>query len=242
MVGVEDHHLGRAARLAAALDHAREGVETLHEAQRTGRAPAARKQSFFFAQRGQIRARARAPLEQHALGLGQIENGFERIAHRVDEARRALRPRIGRVDLFDLVGGFVVIPAVAARFLDAHVEPHRRVEARLLRQHQVRQLVAEAGGVLGRAEVALLGAPIGDGVDHAADQLAHAGLALRRADLPVKILADDDVGGGLRPVRRDLDVALLEDDRALVVADGGGAQLPGDFVIGVLPASIRAVK
>ena len=34
MVDVEDDHLGRAARLAAALDDAGEGVEALHEAQR----------------------------------------------------------------------------------------------------------------------------------------------------------------------------------------------------------------
>ena len=95
------------------------------------------------------------------------------------------------------------------------------------------ELVAEVFGVFGRAEVMLFGAPIGDGVDDAADQLAHAGFALRRAHLAVEILADDDVGGGLGPIRRDFDVALLEDDGALVVADGGGAQLPSDFVIGV---------
>ena len=37
MVGVEDDHLGRAARLAARLDHAGEGVEALHEADRSRR-------------------------------------------------------------------------------------------------------------------------------------------------------------------------------------------------------------
>ena len=98
----------------------------------------------------------------------------------------------------------------------------------------MRQLVAEIGGVFRRPEVALLGAPIRDGVDHAADQLPHAGFALRRADLAVEILADNDVGRGLRPVRWDLDVALLEDHRAFIVADGGGAQLPLHFVIGSL--------
>ncbi len=97
----------------------------------------------------------------------------------------------------------------------------------------MRELVAEVFGVFGGAEVVLFSAPIGNGVDDAADQLAHAGFALRRADLAVKIFADDDVGGGLGPIRGDLDVALLEDDGSLIVANGGGAQLPGDFVVRV---------
>ena len=57
-------------------------------------------------------------------------------------------------------------------------------------------------------------------------------LALGRAHLAVEIFADDDVGGGLGPVRRDLDVRLFEDDRAFIVADGGGAELPLDLVVG----------
>ena len=36
MIHIQDHHLGGAARLAAALDDAGEGIETLHEAHRTG--------------------------------------------------------------------------------------------------------------------------------------------------------------------------------------------------------------
>ena len=59
-------------------------------------------------------------------------------------------------------------------------------------------------------------------------------LALRRAQLAVEVLAGDDVGGGLRPVGRHFHVALLEDHRAFVVADGGGARLPGDLVVGGL--------
>ena len=64
------------------------------------------------------------------------------------------------------------------------------------------------------------------------DQLGDAGLALRRAELAVEVLAGDDVGGGLRPVDGHFDIALLEDDGAFVVADGGGAGLPLDFVVG----------
>jgi hypothetical protein len=51
----------------------------------------------------------------------------------------------------------------------------------------------------------------------------------------MEILAGDDIRGGLRPVRRDLDVALLKDDRAFIVADGGGPQLPLDVVVGGFP-------
>ena len=97
----------------------------------------------LFANRGQIGARSRAPLEQHPLGLRQIENRFERIADGIDEARRALRVVLTRQELLSYLLGFVEIKAVAARFRHAHVEPHRRIEARLLRQHQVRQLEAE---------------------------------------------------------------------------------------------------
>ncbi len=96
MIRVQDHHLRRAPRLAAALDHACECVEALHEAQRSGGLPAARKQPVFLAQRRKIRARPAAPFEQHAFGLRQIQNPFERIAHRIDEARRALRPHLAR--------------------------------------------------------------------------------------------------------------------------------------------------
>ena len=94
------------------------------------------------------------------------------------------------------------------------------------------QLVAEVLAVLIGREVAVLLAPIGDGIDHALDELGDAGFALRRAQFAVEILAGDDVGGGLRPIHGDFDVALLEDDGALVVADGGGAGLPLDVVVG----------
>jgi hypothetical protein len=80
-------------------------------------------------------------------------------------------------------------------------------------------------------EVAVLLAPVGDGVHHALHQLRHAGFALGRPQLAVEILAGDDVGGGLRPVHGHFHVALLEDDRAFVVADGGGAGFPLDLVV-----------
>src|SRR5205814_4900377 len=40
-------------------------------------------------------------------------------------------------------------------------------------------------------------------------------------------------GRELRPEVRDLDVLLLEDELARLVADGGGPRLPGDLVVGM---------
>src|SRR5262249_6703226 len=70
--------------------------------------------------------------------------------------------------------------------------------------------------------------------DHAADQLAHAVLALGRADVAAEVLGDDHVGRELRPGLRHLDVGLLEDHLALLVGDLGRAPLPGDGLERVL--------
>jgi len=79
-------------------------------------------ESVFLAsaQRREVRSRAGAPLEEHSFGARQPHDRFHVVANRIDEARRALRFR-----------------------LHAHVEPHRRIEAHLLFDQQVRQLVAE---------------------------------------------------------------------------------------------------
>ena len=82
MVDVQDDHLGRATRLAAGLDHAGKGVKAFHEAERAGGLSAAGKFFCRSAQRGKIGARAAAPLEQHAFGLGQRQDGVQRIASR----------------------------------------------------------------------------------------------------------------------------------------------------------------
>ena len=95
----------------------------------------------------------------------------------------------------------------------------------------MRQLVAEVLGVVASLEIAPVRAPIGDGVDHAMDQLTDAALAVGRAHLAVEILADHNVGGRLGPFGRHLHFVLLEDDGAFVVGNRGGAQLPGDLVV-----------
>ncbi len=90
VLGVQDHHFGGAACFAAALNHAGERVKAFHERERAGSAAAAGENAVFFPQDGQIGAGAGAPLEQHAFGLGQIQNRFERIFHGNNEASGAL--------------------------------------------------------------------------------------------------------------------------------------------------------
>ncbi len=205
MVHIQDDHLRGAARLAAGLDHAGEGVETLHEAHRSGSDAAAGERFAAAAQRGEIRARAGAPLEQHPLGLGQVHDRFHVVLDRVDEAGRALR--LG---------------------LHAHVEPHRRIEGHLLLDQQVRQFVAEGVTRWGVGEVAALLAPFDDRVHDAADELAHRAFALRRVELAVKIFRRNNVRRGLRPAFRHFHIFLAENRLALLVADQRHAAFPFD--------------
>ena len=107
---------------------------------------------------------------------------------------------------------------------------------------EVGEVVAKVLDVFDGGEITVGGAPVGDGVGNAVDQLPQAGLALGRALPSVEILAGDDVGGGLRPVARDLDIALLEDRLAFFVGDGRRASLPLDGVVGALAPSRCLVK
>src|SRR5258708_37202946 len=75
MVDVEDDHLGGTARLASGLDYAGEGVEAFHEAERTAGGASSAENFGGGAQRGKIGAGAGSPLEEHAFGLGQGEDG-----------------------------------------------------------------------------------------------------------------------------------------------------------------------
>ncbi len=90
MVDVEDDHLGGAAGLAAGLDDAGEGVEAAHEAEGAGGGAAAGELFVGAADGGEVGAGAGSPLEEHAFGLGEVEDGVEGVGDGVDEAGGAL--------------------------------------------------------------------------------------------------------------------------------------------------------
>ena len=121
--------------------------------------------------------------------------------------------------------------------ITAHVEPHRRIKRRFLLHQDVHQLVVERIAVFAGGEIALLPAPVADGLSHALNQLANAGLALWRARLitnqrPMQIFAGHNIDGGHRPVFGRLNITLLKNAVALGVSNAGRAQLPLHFVIG----------
>src|SRR3989441_2861260 len=159
-----------------------------------------------------VHARARAPFENDPLLAIPVEDRVHGVVDGEDEAGRALRLR-----------------------LDAHVETDRAVEGGLLVEEEMGQLVGERRPIARRGEVALRLAPLADRAHHAADQLPHAALALRRAERAAEVLRDDDVGRELRPGLRHLDVALLEDGLAALARDDRRADLPLDRVVGVGP-------
>src|SRR5207248_3297089 len=99
---------------------------------------------------------------------------------------------------------------------DADVEPHGRVERRLLRGQDVDELVGEDAGLLLRGKVAVLQAPPADRVHDPPDELADARLALRRVERTPEVLLRDDVRGVLGPALGELNAALLEGVAALL--------------------------
>ena len=236
MVDVEDDHLGGAAGLAAGLDDAGEGVESLHEAERAAGGAAAGQSFRGSAQGREIGAGAAAPLEEHAFGLGESQDRVERVFHRVDKAGGALGFGVSGDAEFDLLGLRVPVPVAAVGIrLDAvasHVEPDGRVEGGVLADEDVDEFVVESGAVVGGLEVALRHAPVADGFGDAGNELADSGLTLGCADLAVQIFRGHDVGGGHGPVFGDFDVLLLEDHVALGIGDLSEAEIPFDFVVG----------
>ena len=236
MVDVEDDHLGGAASLAAGLDDAGEGVESFHEAERAAGSAAARKRFGGSAQGREIGARAAAPLEEHAFGLGEGQDRVERIFYRVDEAGGALWLGVSGDAEFDLLRLGIPMPVASVGVgLDAiasHIEPDGRVEGGVLADEDVDQLVVKSGAVFMSAEVALGHAPVADGFGDAGDELADSGFTLGSADLAMQIFAGHDVGGGHGPVFGDFDVFLLEDHVALGIGNLSQTEIPLDFVVG----------
>ncbi len=109
----------------------------------------------------------------------------------------------------------------------ADVEPHRRVERRLLVDDEVLQLVVEDLGLVVVDEVAVLDPPRGDRVGHPVGHLLERPLALGGAEGAAEVLLGQDVGGVHAPGLGHLDAQLLEGDRPVaVVGDPGVAPLP----------------
>src|SRR6185437_14151168 len=239
MVDVEDYHFGRTARFATRLDYASEGIESAHEAQWTRGGSAAGKLLGGGTQWRKVGTGSRSPLEEHALGLGQREDGIERILDRVDEAGGALRIAIsGNAELNGCRFGVPVpVLRIGLRIqpVASHVEPYRRVERRFLVEQDVHQFVVEGLGVAAAGEIPAIEAPIADAFRYPSNQRAHTTLTLRSAERPVQVLAGYDVGCGHRPVFWHFYVLLLEDGLALRVGDRRLTPLPLELVIGRCP-------
>ena len=160
MVGVDDHHLGGAARGAARLDRARRAVADLEEAHQAGRLAAARELFAFAAQQREVGAGAGAVFEQARLAHPQVHDAafvHQVVGDGLDEAGVRLRMLVGRLRLGQLAGLEVDVVVALARAVDAvgpvqaGVEPLRRVRrAHLVRQHEA-QFVEEGAGVVCRS-------------------------------------------------------------------------------------------
>ena len=228
MVGVDDHHLGGAARGAARLDRAGGAVADLEEAHQAGGLAAAGEPLAFAAQPREVRAGAGAVLEQPRLAHPQIHDPAfvdEIVIDRLDEAGVRLRMLVGRFRLRQLAGLEVDVEVALARAVDAvgpvqaGVEPLRRVRRRHLHREHVDVLVEEGAGVLFRIEIAALPAPIGPGAGEPLEHLlrrmlADAALLLRQR------LQSLDVGGGApQPGGNGLFLDLLQPGRDAGLAE-----------------------
>src|SRR5581483_10720173 len=237
VVYVEDDHLSGATSLASGLNHTGEGVESLHEAERTAGTAATTETFGGRAQRGEISAGTRSPLEQHAFGLSEGKDRIERILYRVDETGGALGMAISGSGEFDAAADGIPVPVsgigVGLDAIATDVEPDGRIESRILADQDMHQFIMKDGAVVGSAEIALGESPVANGFGDAGNELTNPGLAFRRAERTVEILAGHDIGGGHGPVFGDLNIFLLEDHVALGVSDRGGALFPFDLVVGV---------
>src|SRR6185503_12621304 len=108
----------------------RKGVVATHERDGPGGGASAGQRLLGGADGREVRSRARAKLEEHALRLGQAEDRVHRVLDGVDEAGGSLRVR-----------------------LDPDVEPDGAVEGDLLLDEQVRELVREVLEVFRSREV-----------------------------------------------------------------------------------------
>ena len=180
VVGVDDHHLGRAARGAAGLDGARGAVADLEEGHQAGRLAAAGQALAFAAQVGEVGAGAGAVLEQAGFADPQVHDPAvvdQVVVDALDEAGVRLRVLVGGFRLGQLAGLEVDVVVALARAVDAvgpvqaGVEPLRRVRRAHLVGEHVAQLVEEGLRIGLAVEVAALPAPVGPGSGQAIEHL-----------------------------------------------------------------------
>ncbi|CEG08204.1 hypothetical protein BN961_01618 [Afipia felis] len=180
MIGIDHHHLRRAARGAARLDRARSAVADLEEAHQARRAAAARQLLAFAAQPREVRAGARAILEQARLTHPQIHDAAfvdEVVLDALDEAGVRLRMFVRRLRLGQLAGLPVDVIVALAGTVDAvgpvqaGVEPLRRVRRDHLPGEHEAQFVVEGVGVVFRRKVAAFPAPVGPAAGEAVEDL-----------------------------------------------------------------------
>src|SRR5207253_10498024 len=118
VIEVEADHLGSSPRRPAALGGARRAIEDLEEAHEPAGGASARQFFLPAADGAEVRARARAILEQPRLALGEIIDAHQVVLDRLDEAGRALRTLVSVLRFTHVVRGRRPRP-VAPRALDA---------------------------------------------------------------------------------------------------------------------------
>ena len=186
MIDVDHHHLGGAARGAAALDGTGGAVADLEEAHQPGGAAAAGEALAFAAQAREVGAGAGAVFEQARLAHPQVHDAAlvdEVVLDALDEAGVRLRVLIGRLRLGHLAGLEVDVVVALAGAVDAigpvqaGVEPLRRVRRHHLPRQHVAKLIMEGAGVVLAGEVAALPAPIGPAAGQTVEHLLGGMLA-----------------------------------------------------------------
>src|SRR3954452_14863152 len=133
--------------------------------------------------------------------------------------------------IFHYLSCFVEIETVPTRLRHSNVEPYRRVEARLLGQHQMCQIHPEVLNVFFCRKVVAVPTPVRNGIDDAMNELRYARLAFRSANPPMKVLAGNNVRCCLRPLGWNFNIPLLKYDGAFVAADRGISEFPRDEIV-----------
>ena len=211
VIHVQHDHLRGSTGSTAGLDGAGGGVGAAHERHGAGRRAAGAQQFLRRANAGEVEPRAGAALEDEPLFLVPVEDRIHGVVHREDEASA------------HLLGG-----------LGADVEPDRRVEAEVLVQQHVGELVLEDLGI-GRGSEVAVGLPrLAIGQNDAIDELLQALFALGGAQRPAEVLRRDDRGGVDAPEIREIHPTLLEDVlTGLPVGLDDVAPFPRHLVVGV---------